>query len=426
MQVKRTDLSDTKVKLSVSLDEKRLSPVKQRVLERLGKNVKLQGFRQGKAPMHVVEKNVDQQLLQREFMDEALNEFYTEAAQNEKLRPIDRPQISLTKFVPFTTLEFEAEVEILGSVKLPDWKKIKKTKPKAEVTEQDITEVIKNLKTRAADKKDVDRAAKDGDQVWIDFKGVDAKGEPVKGADGKDYPLALGSKTFIPGFEENLVGLKPKATKEFTITFPKDYGVSALQSKKVTFTVTVNKVQEVVEPKLDDAFAAKLGPFKTVKELKDSIKKELSLEKQNQAEREFEAKVVEEIAEKSKMNLPETLIQEQVVSLLQELKQNLAYRGQTYNEYLEQEKTTDEDLRKELKPRAEKRVKTGLVLAEISNEEKITVTEEEIQIRLQLLKGQHQDPQAQAELAKPEATRQIASQLMTEKTIKKIIDETTK
>lgn len=426
MQVKRNEISDTKVKLSVSLDESKLKPLKDRVLQRLGQSTKLPGFREGKAPAHVVEKNIDPTVLQREFVDEAINHFYAEAAKSEKLRPIDRPQISLTKFVPFTTLEFEAEVEILGEVKLPDWKKMKKTKPEAKVTKENIDDVIKSLKTRMADKKEVKRAAKNGDQAWIDFKGVDAKGEPVKGADGKDYPLLLGSNTFIPGFEENIEGMKPNEEKTFTLTFPKDYGVSALQGKKVTFTVTLTKVQEVVEPKVDDAFAAKLGPFKTVKELEDSIKKELTIEKQGQSDREFEAKVVEEIAEKSKMKLPQALIDEQVEALIRELKQNVAYRGQTFSEYLEQEEKKEEDLRKELEPRAEKRVKTGLVLAEISNEEKINLSSEELQLRIQMLKGQYKDEAAQAELAKPETERQIASQMMTEKTIKKIIDTVTK
>ena len=408
------------------MSDDKIAPIKERALKRLGKSVKLPGFREGTAPSHVVEKNVDQTVLQREVMDEAINAYYVQAAQNENLRPVAQPQISLTKFVPFTTLEFEAEVEILGSVKLPDWKKIKKTKPTAKVTEKDITDVIESLRTRMAEKKDVSRPAKDGDEAWIDFKGVNDKKEPVKGADGQDYPLMLGSNTFIPGFEENIVGMKPKDEKVFTLTFPKDYGVSALQGKKVTFTVTLKKVQEVVKPKVDDAFAAKLGPFKTIKEVKESIKKELTSEKQNQADREFESEVISEIADKTKMNTPDVLVGEQVEALLQELKQNLAYRGQTYNEYLEQEGKKDEELREELRPRAEKRVRTGLVLAEIANEEKIDITDQEIDLRLQLLKGQYKDEQAQAELAKPEARRQIASQMMTEKTIKKIIDTVTK
>lgn len=420
MQVTKKNLSDTKVSLVVSADDTVLKPIKEQTLKRLSTNVKVPGFREGTAPLNLVEKHLDQQLLQSEFVDEALNHMYAKAAQGEKLRPVSRPNVNIKKFVPFTTLEFEAEVEILGTVKLPNYKLMKKTAKKPEVTAKDVDAVIADLKTRMAEKKEVQRAAKDGDQVWIDFKGVDVKGEPVKGADGKDYPLLLGSNTFIPGFEKNLSGQKAGDEKTFTLTFPKDYGVKALVNKKVTFTVIVTKVQEVVEPKVDDDFAKKLGPFPGLKELKADIKKQLLQERTNQAERELENDIVKEIAEKTKMNLPQTLVDEQVEFLLRDMKQNLTYRGQTYNEFLEAEGKTDEAYRAELRPQAEMRVKTGLVLAEIASEEKIDVTPEELEIRLQLLKGQYKDQAAQGELDKPETRRDIASQLMSEKTLAKL------
>ncbi len=420
MQITRKDISDTKVSLTVTADNTILAPIKEQTLQRLSQNVKVPGFREGTAPLAMVEKHVDQQLLQSQFVDDALNHLYANAAKGEGLRPIAHPNVTLKKFVPFTTLEFEAEVEILGTVKLPDYKKMQKTAKKAEVTTKDINGVIDDLKTRMAEKKDVERAAQDGDQVWIDFKGVDAAGKPVNGAEGKDYPLLLGSKTFIPGFEENLVGLKPQAEKTFTLTFPKDYGVKALAGNKVTFTVTVTKVQEVVDPKVDDAFAAKLGPFKSVEELKKDIKKQLTLEKQRQLDRELENEIVKEIADKTKMSVPESLVSEQVEHLLRDMKQNLTYRGQTYNEFLESEGKTDEAYRAELRPQAETRVKTGLVLAEVASEEKIDVTPEELEIRLQILKGQYKDQAMQGELDKPEARREIASQLMSDKTLTKL------
>ncbi len=420
MQVTKKDVSDTKVTLSISADDSVLAPIKEKTLMRLSANVKVPGFREGTAPLAMVEKHVDPQLLQSEFVDEALNHMYAEAARAENLRPVASPNVTLKKFVPFTTLEFEAEVEILGTVKLPDYKKLKKTVKKAEVTVQDINKVIDDLKKRMAEKKDVDRAAKEGDQVWIDFKGVDAKGEPVKGADGKEYPLLLGSDTFIPGFEKNLLGQKPGSEKTFTLTFPKDYGVAALANKKVTFTVTVSKVQEVVEPAVDDAFAAKLGPFTSLSELKSDIKKQLAYEKQQELTRDLDNEIVKEIAEKTKLSVPESLVAEQVEFLLRDLKQNLLYRGQTYNEFLESEGKTAEQYEEGLKPQAEMRVKTGLVLAEIASEEKIDVTPEEVEIRLQILKGQYKDQAAQGELDKPEARREVASQLMSEKTLTKL------
>lgn len=427
MQVTRKNTSDTKTVLTINASEARLDPIKQKVLQKLSGQVKVAGFREGKVPLNMVEKHADPQLLQSEFIDEAINQLYIEAAQAEKLRPVDRPQVTLKKFVPFTSLEFEAEVEILGTVKLPDYKTIKKTRKTVSITDKDISEVLENLKTRVAETKEVKREAKNGDKVWIDFKGTDAKGEPIKGADGKDYPLLLGSDTFIPGFEKNLVGIKPGESREFMLAFPKDYGVKALASKKVTFKVDAKKIEEVTDPKLDDAFAVKVGPFKSLSELKSDIKKQLTIERQGQAEQEFEAEIVREIASKSKLNIPQVLIDEQIERLMQDLRQNLAYRGQTFPEFLEQEGKTEEQFKTEvLTPDAELRVKTGLVLAEIASEEKLDITPEELDTRMQALKTQYTDKAMQEQLETPEAKRDIASRMLTEKTIKKLVAYTEK
>lgn len=427
MQITSKKLSDTKLILSLSADTKTLTPIKDRALTRLGKDVKIPGFRPGKAPLHVIEKNISQQLLQSEVLQEAMDLLYGEALNKEKIRPISQPDATLKKFVPYTTIEFEAEVEVLGSVKLPDYKKIKKIIAPANVSTAEVNDVIDNLRTRSASSKSVSRPSKDGDKLIIDFKGSDSKGKPVKGADGKAYPLVLGSKTFIPGFEENLVGLSKDDNKKFTITFPKDYGVKALQSKKVTFEVTVNVVEEITKPSVDDAFAATVGPFKSVKELKEDIKRQLLVEKQQQAKRTFDNELIKEITEKSKLNVPEQFVNEQIDGLKSEINQNLMYRGITYQEMLENEgKTEEQYLSEVLRPEAEQRVKTGLVLAEIANTENITVSPEELEIRLQILKGQYKDSSMQAELDKPETIRDIESRLITEKTIAKLAEYASK
>lgn len=428
MQVKKTEESPTKVKITVVAEAKDLSPLKDHVLSHFQDRVKVPGFRAGKVPTAVLEKHVSPQALQAEFIEEAANQLYQSALNELKLRPVSQPEVSLKKFVPYTLLEFEATTEVVGEIKLPDYTKIKKTKTEEKVTDKDVQEVIKSLQTRLSDKKDVSRASKDGDQVWIDFAGVDAKTKKsIKGADGKDYPLVLGSNTFIPGFEPNLVGLKAGEEKTFTITFPKDYGVSALASKKVTFTVTVIKVQEVVEPKVDDAFAAKAGPFKTVADLKSDIKDQLGAEKQHKADRDFESDLIRTISSKSKVAIPDVLINDQVERLLHELRQNLTYRGQTMQEFLEAEGKTEEEYRKEvLKPQAEERVKASLILAEVAEKEKLSVTPEELEARLKSLKEQYSDPQMQAELQKPEGQRDIAARILTQKTVDKLVAYATK
>ena len=300
MQVKVTHQSSTKVSLSVVAKPEELAPIKELVISSLGANVKVPGFREGKAPVSVLEKNLDPNQLQQTFLEEAINQIYPQVVQNENLRPVARPEIQIKKFVPFTSLEFDVEVAVIGDLKLADYKKISLKKPEAKVTAADVNEIVENLRLRMAENKDVERAAKNGDQLFIDFEGTDNKGKAIKGADGKDYPLVLGSKTFIPGFEEELMGLKAGDDKTFTLTFPKDYGVKALANQKVTFKVSVTKVQEVIKPKADDAFAAKAGPFKSLSELKADVKKQLSIERDKQAQQSFENELVKHLLKKQR------------------------------------------------------------------------------------------------------------------------------
>jgi trigger factor len=419
MQVRKT-VEKTQATITIIAHEADLSPLKQHVLQHFQNHVKVPGFRQGKVPLALVEKNADPAQLQSEFLEEAISQMYAQAAQENNLRPVSRPEVELKKFVPYTELEFVVKVDVIGDIKLGDYKTLKVAKAKPEVTAEDVKGVIKSLQTRMAEKKDVSRAAKDGDQVWIDFTGVDATGQPVKGADGKDYPLVLGSNTFIPGFEPALIGLNAGEAKTFDVTFPKDYQVQALASKMVTFTVNVTKVQEVAEPKVDDDFAAKAGPFKTVAELKDDIKKQLKQERETQAQREFENTLVRELAAKSTVEIPPSLIEEQIDRIESEEKQNLVYRGQTWEEHLKDEGVTPEQHREQKRGAATERVKMGLVLSAVAEAENLTVTPEELEVRLQILKGQYQDQQMQAELDKPENRQDVASRLLTEKTLSKL------
>lgn len=423
MNVTLTTLTDTTSKLTVTAHEQDLSAIKQHVLQKLAPKVKVQGFREGKVPMAIAEKNIDPNILQSEVLDDAINHFYSDAVNEKRVRVVSQPKIELTKFVPYTELEFTAEVETIGKVTLPDYKKTTAKKEAVKVTAADVEEVLSRLQTQAAVYTEVERAAKLGDRTFIDFAGTDEKGKAVPNADGKDYPLVLGSKTFIPGFEEEVVGLKKGDTKSFDITFPKDYGSKALQGKKVTFAITVHKVEETKKGELNDAFAATVGPFKTVAELKDDIKKQITAERESQAARAYEDAVIKDLVKKSKIAIPDGLLQEQMDAVDNEFKQSLTYRGQTFNEYLEASGQTVEQYReKELKSAAEERIKAGLLLSEIAEVEKLDVTPEELEIRVQILKGQYgSDAQMQAELDKPENRRDVASRLLTEKTIAKII-----
>lgn len=426
MHVSKSIKSATNVVLNVSATGVELEPIKKHVLGHFVDKVKIPGFRTGKAPLPMVEKNVDQKAFLDEFLEHAINDFYRKAVEQEKLRPIAQPKVQVKKFVPYSDLEFEADIEAVGEMKLPDYRKMKLAKKSVSVTAKDVNEVIESLKKRMAQRMDVDRAAKNGDEVIIDFSGTEEKGKAVAGAKGADYPLVLGSNAFIPGFEEQVVGLKAGEKKDFDVRFPKDYGVKALQSKKVIFSVEVKKVQELKEPKADDTFAAQAGPFKTLAELKADIKKQLSTERQTQANREYENELVKKITDKTEVQIPEILIEQQITRLEDEEKRNLAYRGQTWQEHLEEEGINEEEHRVRHRPDAELRVKAGLVLSEIAERENLNVGPEELEIRLQMLRGQYQDPAMQAQLNLPENQQDIAAQLLTEKTVAKLVEYASK
>jgi trigger factor len=423
MQVQKTSSTSTSAVVKVSLDSQELGTVKQHVLTKhFAKNVNVAGFRTGKAPLELLEKNVDQQRLASEVLEHAVNDYYVSAMQQENLRPVGDPNIELKSFSPFSELTFEVKVEVVGVVSLPNYKQVILRPHKVEVTDQDIEEVLKSLQHRMAEKTDVQRPSKIGDQVWIDFSATNESGQPVKGADGKDYPLVLGNKTFIPGFEENLIGANIKDEKKFTVNFPNDYGVAALRGKKANFTTLVKNIQEVLLPALDDKFASAAGPFKTLEELKTDIRRQLTAERQQQAKVNYENELIRQITENAEVEIPKKLVDDQVISMEKDEKRNLTYQGQTWKEHLEAEKQTEEEHRQSKRGEAEHRVKAGIVLSEISVTEKLEVTPEELEIRVQVLKGQYQDQAMQAELEKPENRRDIAARLLTEKTIAKLVE----
>ncbi|QQS69634.1 trigger factor [Candidatus Saccharibacteria bacterium] len=427
MQITKKQLNPTTVQLTITAGSDELAPAKQVVLTELAKEVKLAGFRKGHAPAAMVEKVVDQQLLQNKVIDHVVNELYTAGLEQEKLRPVAQPEVSLTKFVPFTTLEMNATVEVVGEVKLPDYKKFKVEKKVAAVTDAEIEAVVDDLLARSATKNEVKRAAADGDEVTIDFAGVDAKSqEEIEGAKGEDYPLVLGSNTFIPGFEPELLGLKAGDAKTFDVTFPKDYGAAQLQNKKVTFTVTVKLVKERVLPKLDAAFAASVGPFKSVAELRTDIRKQMGAEKEREAQAKLESDVLEQLGQKAQIAMPDSLVEQEIDRMDEEEKRNLMYRGQTWQEHLKAEGKTEEEHRESHREQAALRVKTGIALGEVAEKEGVRVSQEEFDARLSELKKQYTDQQMLTELEKPENKRDILSRMLTEKTIATLVSYTVK
>lgn len=426
MHTTRKDISGTKIELVITVDAEELASVKQATLQKMKSQVKAPGFRAGKAPLSVIEKQVDPSQLQGDVLQEAVNKHYQAVIEKDNIKVLSNPEVEITKFVPFTQLEFKAKVDVMPKVKLGDYKKIKKTVSKVAVTDKEIKEVIDNLLQKSSKKQAVDRKAKNGDEVLIDFEGKDEKGELVAGASGKDYPLVLGSNSFIPGFEEGLIGLKKGDKKDVKLTFPKEYHAKQLAGTKITFSVDVKEVNEVVLPEPDDKFAVSLGPFETLVDLKKDIKTQLSEQKLSEEQNKVKDSIVEELVKKSSFEMPEVLITDQIAMLEHDFNQNLTYRGITLPEYLKQEgfKDADEWKAKELKPQAERRVSVGIILAEVADKEGLKVDEQEVAARISQYKTQYSSQAA--EFDNPEMQREVVSRLLTEKTVDRLFELSTK
>jgi len=417
-------LSDTRVELTVSLGAEELKAAEQVALVKLAKTVKIPGFRKGNVPASVVAKHVDQQVLAQETLENALSKGVADAYMKEDLQALDRPEVEVKKFVPGSELEFTAETDILPKVTLGDYKKLKAEKAKVSVAKKDVEEIIDRMRQGFAEKKTVERAAKNGDEATIDFVGK-KDGVAFDGGTGTDYPLTLGSNSFIPGFEEGIIGKKPGETFDLELTFPEDYHAADLKGANVTFTTTLKELKEVVLPKVDDEFAAKCGPFTSVEELETDIKRELTTQKEREAGEKLKDDLVNQLIEDATIPVPETLLKDQAASIERDMTQNLMYQGLTLEQYLENKGFKDKDdwMKREVNEAAEKRVKAALALAELSKIEKIEATNEELEEHVNLYKKQYaNNPQMVEQFDKPEARRDIANRLLTEKTVDRLVE----
>jgi trigger factor len=420
MKTSVKQLSDTKVMLTISLGEKELKDAELVALAKLSKKVKAPGFRAGKVPPSVAARYVDPAMLTEQTLDDALSAAVSTAFIDEKISALDRPQVEIKKYVPGQELEFTAETEVIPEVKLGDYKKLGVKKTVQKVSASDVDDVIERMQKGFAERKAVKRAAKLNDEVVIDFVGK-KDGVAFDGGSATDYTLALGSSQFIPGFEEALVGHKEGDEFDIDLTFPDDYHAQTLAGQPVVFSVTVKSVNEVVLPKVDDAFAKKAGPFKNVEELKKDIRRELEAGKEREALDKYKDDLIGKLIDSSTVPVPDILVEDQARSIEQDMTQNLAYQGMTLDAYLESKKLTKEKwLETEVRDAAVKRVKAGLTLAELSKELKVTASDEELAAKIQQYQEQYGNRSGQ-DFTTPELQRDIANRLLTDKTIDQLV-----
>ena len=377
--IKKHPQSEIEIIITVPSDE--LLKFQEEALGDIAKKVHMEGFRPGKAPQNLVKEKIGEEEVIQTGIENAIRRFYPEIAKKEGLDIIGQPDAKILKEGP--DLEFSIRAAVFPKIALPDYvsiaKKIAKEKKTVIIEEKEIGEAITWLRESRAAHVTVQREAKIGDTVEIDFE-VTNNGVLIEGGSSRKHPLVIGKGVFVPGFEDELIGMKERDEKNFSLTMPKDYK-SGLGGKKLDFKVMMLLVQERVLPELNDDFVKRLGAFESVDALNKNIREGLQKEKDEKERQRIDMLIAEEIAKNSTGEIPRVLLESELDKMFLELKNSIGEMGMELDKYLEHIKKTEEDLRKEWEKDAEKRVKIALSLRAIAEKEHIEPSEEEVETK---------------------------------------------
>ena len=345
--------------------------------------ISVPGFRKGKAPRKMIEQLYGSQIFFEDAANEIIPDAYADAAKESGLDIVSQPKVSIEQLEAGKPFIFAAEVAVRPEVELGEYKGVEVTKADAELTDADVEEELKKVQDQNSRTVSVeDRAVKDGDMTVIDFEGF-IDGEAFDGGKGENYPLTIGSHSFIDTFEEQMIGMNIGEEKELNVTFPEDYHAENLKGKPATFKVTVKEIKEKQLPELDDDFAQDVSDFDTLAEYKDDLKKKIAERKESEAKAKKESEAIEKVVEAAKMDIPQAMIDTQVNRMLEDFAMRLQQQGLSVEQYFQYTGMTADKIMEEMKPEAVKRIKNSLVLEAVAKAENIEVSEEEFEAELQ-------------------------------------------
>lgn len=377
-QIKNLPKSQKEMLIEVSTDE--MENYMNKAANRLSQSREFDGFRKGKAPRYIVEQRLGKYKVFEEATQIAIEDSYSKAVKENKLTPIGQPKAEITKAVVGNPFECKIIISVMPEVKLGDYKEITGKIKIEEIKDDKVEREIKMLQRKRASYITKKEPVQKGDRIEIDFE--TRIGEvKIDGGKSKNHPLIVGEGNFVSGFEDKLIGIKGGEKKEFDLIFPEDYYKKELAGKNVHFKVEVKIVQKINLPELGDNFAKSLGKFENMDDLRKSIKDGLEIEEKEKAEEELRGKLVEQVCEKTSVEIPDVLIESELDAMINEFKNNISYSGMDFNDYLASAKTNVGRLRTEWRQLAEKRAKTALVMREIALREKIKVGENEVEKR---------------------------------------------
>ena len=381
-KVEKTENAN-EVKLEITVEAEKFENAMKKVYFQNAKYFNIPGFRKGKAPMNIVEKYYGAQIFYEDAFNEVATEAYEEALTENKIDVVSRPEVDIAQMEKGKDLIFTAVVQTKPEVKLGKYKGIEIQKIEYKVDKKDVDHELEHMQEHNSRLVTVDdRPLENGDTATIDFEGF-VDGVAFEGGKAEGHELEIGSGTFIPGFEEQLIGMELENEKEIKVTFPKEYFSKDLAGKDATFKVKLHDIKKKEWPELDDEFAKDVSEFDTLEELKKSIKEKLTKNKEQREKYETEEAVLKAVCEDSKLDIPSGMIELEIDNMLKDFEQRLSYQGLNLEQYLKMIGKTEEEMRKEYEPQAIEAIKSRLVLEAIMKAEKIEASEEEIKAKME-------------------------------------------
>ena len=420
IKVEKTDKTN-ELKLTFSVEAEKFDEGMKTVYKKTAKYFSIPGFRKGKAPMSIIEKTYGPSIFYEDTFNEIVPEIYEKELKENNIEAVSRPEIEITQMEKGKELIFTAIVQTKPEVKLGKYKGIELEKSDTTVSAADVKKELDRMAEKNARLVSIeDRAVKNKDITVIDFEGF-VDGVAFEGGKADNHELEIGSKTFIPGFEEQIIGMKIEEEKEINVKFPEEYFSKELAGKDATFKVKLHEIKVKELPAIDDDFAKDVSEFDTLKDLKASIKDKLTEEKKNQAKYQLEDAAIKAVSDNTEIDIPSGMIETEIDNILKDIDGRLAYQGLNLEQYLKMMNKSEDDMRKEYEEQAVMSVKTRLVLEAIVKEENIEATDADIEAKLKEMAANY--GKSEEELKNNEnLTQYLKNNISTEKAIQFIID----
>ena len=370
------------IKMEITIEAEKFENAIKKVYFKNAKYFNIPGFRKGKAPQNIVEKYYGKEIFYEDAFNEIAGEEYANAVEENKLEVVSKPQIDIVTMEKGQDLVFTATVATKPEVELGKYKGIEIEKIEYNVEDSDIENNLKQMQEKNSRVISVETPVEKGNIAVIDFEGF-VDGKAFEGGKGENYSLEIGSGSFIPGFEDQVIGMKIDEEKDINVKFPDEYFSKDLAGKDATFKVKVHEIKKKEVPELDDEFAKDVSDFDTLKELKDSIKERLEKDNEQKAKYEKEDAIMKVITEGMKVDIPAGMIEAEVDNMVKDMEQRMSYQGLKLEQYLKMLNKTEAEFKKDYEPQAIQAIKSRLALEAIIKAEKLEVTEKEIKEKLE-------------------------------------------